>query len=338
MNLKIENTILTGCSTYPNEITEKISIPEEVQKICHHTFFYFQNLKAVRLPSNLKSIEYGAFGNCEMLKNIQFPDTLEYIGHMAFLFCKSLEKLYLPEHVKHIGYGAFAGCANLKEIRVSEQNPCFTAIDNVLYDKGITELYCCPAGIEKIRIPETVRKIRKFAFYGCQHLTEIQIPPSVEYIQTGAFRDCQNLKEILIPATVLQCENPDFPPDTLVSVQGKSGVMTYRPCEAHDNETASCLVLEKDFSIRLEKKIKYDLIFRMFFAGLFGADDYVRKNFSKMFRFLIDNDDTEKIRNLLELKNNISKRNIDSFLRYADENQHSDCWEILYNYKNNKLI
>ena len=334
MNLKVENGILTSDTKYPDEITDNVSVPETVVKIAEYTFFHWKNLKTVRLSSNLKSIEYGAFENCETLEKIQLPDSLEHIGHMAFLNCHNLEKIYLPENVKHIGYGAFASCMHLEKIEVAEQNPYFTAIDGVLYDKTVTELYCCPAGKKQVKIPETVKKIRKFAFFGCQYLTEIQIPPSVEHIQRCAFRNCQNLREILIPSTVLQCENPEFMPETLVSVQGKSGIMQYFPAES---DTASALVLEKDFSVYLNKKIKYDLIFRMFFAGLFGAEDYVKKNFTKMFRFLIDNDDTEKILKILEMNKFISKRNLNAFIRYADEKQHSDCWEILYHYREEKL-
>ncbi len=333
MNLKIENGILTGYTNYPEEeSTAEIIIPEEVTEICYYSFFHWKNLKSVSLPPHLKTIGYGTFEECVSLEEIRFPDSLEHIGHCAFLKCGKLKNILIPEQVKHIGYGAFADCSSLEEITVSENNPFFTAIDGVLYNKEITELYCCPAGKKSIQIPETVTKIRKFAFWGCQHLTEVHIPASVKHIQYGAFRGCTGLTEILIPVTVLQCENQNFQPGMLVSVQGKSGVMTYRPSEFYVN-TEPYLVLERDFSVRLDRKIKYDLIFRMFFAGIFGAEDYVKKNFAKMFRFLIDSDDTEKISKVLELKKFISKRNIDRFISYADEHVHYECREILYNYK-----
>ncbi|MBR0485514.1 MAG: leucine-rich repeat domain-containing protein [Oscillospiraceae bacterium] len=337
MNLKIENGILTGYAKYPDEDTTEITLPEQVTGICNYTFFHWKSLRTVSLPSKLKSIDYGAFEGCRALEEIIFPDSLEHIGHCAFWSCISLKEIIIPEQVKHIGYGAFASCMNLEKITVSENNPYFTSLDGVLYNKDFTELYCCPAGKKKIKIPETVVKVRKFAFCGCRHLTEIRIPASVKHIQYGAFRQCTNLKEILIPVTVLQCENPDFPLDTLVSVQGKSGVMTYQPSESHHNWPASYLVLERDFSVRFDRNRKYDLIFRMFFAGIFGAEDYVKKNFSKMFRFLIDNDKTEEIRKILEMQKFISKRNINSFIRYADENSHSECWEILSDYKKEHL-
>ena len=338
MNLKIENGILTGYPNYPEqESPTEISIPEEVTEICYYSFFHWKNLESIQLSAHLKTIGYGTFEGCSSLKEIHVPDSLEHIGHCAFWGCTSLKKIHIPEQVKHIGYGAFAACSSLEEISVSEQNPYFTTADGILYNKEMTELYCCPAGKKKIQIPETVTKIRKFAFCGCQHLTEVHIPASVKHIQYGVFRWCTGLKEILIPVTVLQCENPNFAPGTLVSVQGKNSVMTYRP-EKDYNEAANYLILEKDFSVRLDRKIKYDLIFRMFFSGIFGAEDYVKKNFAKMFRVLIDSDDTEKIRKILELNKFISRRNMQSFISYADKTAHYECWEILYNYKKEKLL
>ncbi len=330
MQLHIQNGVLTGYSGNP--MAGEIHIPDAVTKIEFYTFRGWTQLKQITLPETLQAIGYGAFESCESLERIHFPESLESIGHMCFLCCISLKRIHIPANVRHIGYGAFASCSALEEITVDEKNPYFTSIDGVLYNKEMTELYCCPAGKKQIAIPETVQTIRKFAFAGNRGLTEIRIPESVTKIQYGAFRWCIGLKEILLPVTVLQCENPDFLPETFVHVQGNSGVMTYQPCESF-GETCAMLVLEKDFSVHMNHKIKYDLIFRMLFAGIPGTEEYVRKNFAKMFRFLIDQEETQKISEILNLQKFISKRNIQKFISYADEKQHSDCWEILYHYK-----
>lgn len=330
MNFLINNTILEGFSGRLNETD--IRIPEGITTIRYYTFSGWDTLQSVELPSTLNNIEYGVFDSCESLQEITLPDNLEYIGHMCFLQCTSLKKITIPEKVKHIGYGAFAECSALEEIQVSEKNPYFTSIDGVLYNKHVTELYCCPAGKKIIHIPETVQIIRKFAFMGCRLLNEVSIPESVFNIQSGAFSHCNNLREILIPASVTQCEDPEFIPDTLVHVQGKSGVMTYQPSETSWAK-ASILVLEKDFSIFMDGKHKYDLVFRMLFAGIAGADAYVKKHFAKMFRFLIDHDDIQKINQILNMQIFVSKRNIKTFVRYADEHSHPECWELLYHYQ-----
>jgi len=330
MQFHIHNHILTGYSGTPDMTS--LHLPEHVRKIEFYTFRNWNILETITLPEELKSIEYGAFEDCQSLKEIQFPEHLEHIGHMAFLHCNALKNIHLPEHVNHIGYGAFADCQTLEEISVSENNPCFTSVDGVLYDKSVTELYCCPAGKKSVQIPDTVQRIRKFAFAGCRHLTEIHIPESVNYIQYGAFRWCQSLKTILIPLSVTQCENPDFPPDTLVQVQGNSGIMEYYPCEAV-SELCAILILEKDFSVTMPHKIKYDLILRMLFAEISGTESYVKKNFAKIFKFLIDQNDPDKILKILEMQKFVSKRNINNFISYADQHDHQECRKILENYK-----
>lgn len=335
MKLHIENHILTGYSGNPD--TAELLLSDHIRKIEFYTFRNWKKLAWITLPAELKSIEYGAFEECQALKEIQFPDGLEHIGHMAFLHCHALKKIEIPEHVNHIGYGAFADCEQLEEISVSENNPYFASADGLLYNKNFTELYCCPAGKKTVRIPDTVQKIRKFAFYGCRHLTEMQIPQSVNHIQYGAFRKCENLKQILIPVSVTQCENPDFPPDTLVQVQGNSGIMEYYPCEAA-SELSAILVLEKDFSVKMPHKIKYDLILRMLFAGISGTENYVRKNFSKIFKFLISQDDPDQIRKILEMQKFVSKRNISRLIGYADQNARPQCREILSHYREEKFL
>lgn len=50
-------------------------------------------------------------------------------------------------------------------------------------------------------IPNTVTRINKYAFYGC-NMTFLTIGESVEVIEDGAFADCKSLCEIIIPDNV----------------------------------------------------------------------------------------------------------------------------------------
>ena len=85
---------------------------------------------------------------------------------------------------------AFCSCKSLREIRVSEQNPNYTSIDGVLYDKAVTALICCPGGKESVTIPETVTRIEPSAFDGCAELKEIILPEQVSFIGRYAFLHC----------------------------------------------------------------------------------------------------------------------------------------------------
>lgn len=53
-----------------------------------------------------------------------------------------------------------------------------------------------------VELPECVKKVGKFAFYGCTSLTSVVLPDSVESIGNYAFEDCSALESVVIPNSV----------------------------------------------------------------------------------------------------------------------------------------
>ncbi len=60
----------------------------------------------------------------------------------------------------------------------------------------------CKSNDENIIIPEGVKKIGEYAFFGCENLTSITIPDSVTSIGEYAFYNCSSLTSITIPDSV----------------------------------------------------------------------------------------------------------------------------------------
>lgn len=56
--------------------------------------------------------------------------------------------------------------------------------------------------IKKINIPENIKSIEAYAFYGCARLTSIAIPNSVTNIDNSAFRGCKGLTSVTIGNSV----------------------------------------------------------------------------------------------------------------------------------------
>ena len=189
----------------------------------------------VVIPSsvNIKGIEYAvtgigneAFEGCTGLTSITIPEGVTSIGYYAFFNCTGLTSITIPEGVTSIGNYAFDGCKGLTSIEVAGNNPNYTTVDGVLFNKDKTTLLCHPAGkqgaytipesitsiddgafsgctgLTTITIPEGVTSIGNYAFDGCKGLTSITIPENVTSIGDGAFSGCKGLTTITIPESV----------------------------------------------------------------------------------------------------------------------------------------
>lgn len=107
----------------------------------------------------------GYSGRANRITSVSLPESLITIGRGSFFRSTSLKSIYIPKNVKNIGEHAFACCFNLEEIIVDPENPYFSSVDGVLFNKDKTELILCPAQKGGIYVvPETVTKIRTNAF------------------------------------------------------------------------------------------------------------------------------------------------------------------------------
>ena len=179
------------------------------------------------IPDSVKVINYSAFEDCNSLTSVKIPDSVTIIGDCAFLGCSSLTSVTIPDSVTSIGHLALASCSSLTSVDVSADNPNYSALDGVLFNKDKTELIQYPASstISEYAIPDSVTSmgnrafrdcsnltsvkigngftsIGDYAFYRCSSLTSVTIPSSVTDIGYSAFNGCTNLTSITIPSSV----------------------------------------------------------------------------------------------------------------------------------------
>ncbi len=163
-----------------NDITTVV-IPDSVVEIGSNSFSECKSLSSVKLSSNLKTLEFGAFYNCDKLTSIMIPKSLEKATSWS------------------TGDGPFSDCDNLK---------------NVTFEAGTTRiaqnLFGDCKGLEKIEIPDTVQSIENQAFYKCGSLTDVKIGSEVTKIGYGAFEDCGKLAAIMIPDSVVEIGSYSF--------------------------------------------------------------------------------------------------------------------------------
>lgn len=191
-----------------SELAGDLVVPQTVQRqgsnynvtvIDNGAFESCYNLTSVILPPSLDSIKDIAFFNCPSLSAANIPDSVVYIGVQAFSYC-GLTSIHIPASVEDMASNVFSGCSSVGSITVDAANTHYTAVDNVLFNASMTELYFyAPLKPDThYDIPSTVVFVQ--TFFDCDNLTTVTIPSSTSTFY--GFRDCDGLTTIDIPYTL----------------------------------------------------------------------------------------------------------------------------------------
>lgn len=192
-----------------NDKTKDFYIPSEIDgkpvtEIESRAFYGFYNpfrkIESVYIPNSVKKIGHEAF--CHVgLKNISLNDGIVEIDTEAFFWNDDLKEIQIPSSVTNIGYRAFSLCKNLDYIHVDEDNKNYNSglESNCIIDSKNNTLI---AGSNNSVIPESIKTINEYAFYGLDGLDNIEIPDNVETIGENAFYKCEKLENITLPYSV----------------------------------------------------------------------------------------------------------------------------------------
>ncbi len=198
---------------------KSIVIPAQIEEIRAYSFSRCFDLREVGIEAGIRRIGDQAFFGCESLTRMELPDTVESIGVQAFSYCDRLESIRLPERLAVLSTGVLSNCASLKEITipaavnqiapdalhnlkglarivVDPDNPAFSSLDGVLYDRTGTVLIHYPATLPgpHFVIPAGVTTVRRHAFHLAENLQRVTIPESVDRIETEGFYLCDQLE------------------------------------------------------------------------------------------------------------------------------------------------
>ena len=147
-----------------------------------------------------------AFAGCS-LSNIAIPDSVTDIGNGAFSHCLLLENISIPKSVICLNGNPFSDWGGMLECL----SPTFIYEDDVLFNKDKSEIVSFRnQKIESYIIPDSVTKIRDYAFEYCSSLFNIVIPDSVTDIGDYAFGGCRSLSQIVIPDSVTKIRDYAF--------------------------------------------------------------------------------------------------------------------------------
>lgn len=150
----------------------------------------YPNLTTIRIPESVNynkttysvtSIEASAF-MCSLADSVFIPKSVQSMGDFALGCFRPSEEI--PDDNIYI-------ISKLQAIIVDPNNPIFTSIDGVLYDKEVKRLIQYPVGKKgAYTIPNTVDSIDLGAGYG-SYITDLTIPGSVKKFGEISFMYCQ---------------------------------------------------------------------------------------------------------------------------------------------------
>jgi len=128
----------------------------------------------------------------------------------------SIKTIIIPSSVtKIVGGGLNADCS-VESIETPADNPYFTSVDGVLFDKNKTKLIAFPPlkTLASYAIPDGVTSLESLSFWGVSNVKTLTLPSTLKTLYAEVFCDYQNMSsefgEIDIPASVTHMEPQMF--------------------------------------------------------------------------------------------------------------------------------
>ena len=197
-----DGTSITGNKSYPEN-----TVPET--SFLNSSYRGKTSITNIELPNTVQFIGHQAFRSCTGLTSMTFPSSLLSISSLAFGACFNLTSVTIPASVTTIGNYAFGDSPVY--FSVDENNPSYTSVDGILFNKSKTFLFQAPPSISgNFVIPSTVLTIGGYAFSRASGLLSVTIPSSVKTLMEGAFTACEGLSTIEFPTSVTSIGNFSF--------------------------------------------------------------------------------------------------------------------------------
>lgn len=219
---------------------------------------YIGSEEDVLIPAELGGktvaiIASDAFIDNTTIHSLSFSEGLRTIQGRAINNCENLQEIYLPASVNLLNEGNDQGiggdfwlfnCYNIENVTVNPDNPYVVSIEDVIYNKEITELLYYPTGKkqEVFEIPEGIQKINDDSCRDNNYIKEIILPDSVTYIGYWAFINDKKLEKVNISESCETIGQFAFSGTAIKSIYIPASVKDIYPAAFMDNQLETITV------------------------------------------------------------------------------------------------
>lgn len=204
----------------------------------------------------------GNFGPWKYGDNVSvvISEGITTVGYNTFWQALGISSIYIPSTVNELNLndGVFYQNFNLKEITVDEKNQAYCSFNNCLYSKDKTQFLLYPQGATETTfiMPESVKEIRSYAFYDCNHLEKVKLNENLINIGTYAFGQCDNLQYISILNSECYIDSNNYTIVNTATIEGFKGSTAEEYANNHSMNFIELQNLEiKTASLSLESSI-----------------------------------------------------------------------------------
>ncbi len=198
-------------AAYVPKSLKKVTITEGISSVGTGAFWRLENIEEIDLPHSITMLYDYAFGGTtakyELTNEVSVEngelDSYAIDGCVSSYFGSGIVgEVKLSDTVTYIDLlaikASFNSTVNLLGLTVNPDNPNYTTIDGVVYNKDVTELLIVPFSKSgKLVMPDTVKTIAPEALSDCRNLLGITLSSAITELNGDAFYQCLNLKEII---------------------------------------------------------------------------------------------------------------------------------------------
>ena len=190
VNASIANATATAVP-FAGSAFKSVVINEGVKSIGNYVFYGCNTIESLVLCEGVESLGESAFGGCSSIEELDIPVSVKSIGNKSFNGCTSVASLTIPSSVESIGASAFVGCAG--ELKFNINIADGTSATTGLFYGG---------KFNRVVVGDDVTYIGKYAFAGCNAISEVVFGNSVESLGEAAFSGCSALVQVDMPASL----------------------------------------------------------------------------------------------------------------------------------------